>query len=246
MSRRVARAPKRFQQVTLTTGTSTRHGRDMESNKKSTGAKTRSREQPIEVSRARLDEIVEEIVNVWLSPYRCKGSRVEGKFKSARELVEADVRRTIERGPRNHLSVDPRAVRKYAKRLSTWVAEGRALLPRLKSSGSLDVEHIPAGIRFKAVYGALDYMEDYQDHHLRPDEFAEQLPNAFGAFSKFYGGLEMAFELLATVGAEGQRYQGPVGSEDEQLPVRSPNYDKVKESCARDALGLILNIQKDE
>jgi hypothetical protein len=233
MSRGVAKAPKRFQQVTLTTGSSARHGRNMESNKRSTGAKlhakTRSRTRSLP-SRARVDQIIEEIVDN-LRPH--KGS-VKG--------CEQGVRGLIERGPRNHLPVNKRAVREYAKRLRTWIAEGQALLPKLESSGRIDVEHIPPGIRHKMVFGALDYREDYEDHHLQPDEFSQQLPNAYSAYCRFDAGLK----ILAAVIEGGHQYEGPVGPEGERLPVRSPNYDKLKVNCARDALWLILTYSKEQ
>jgi hypothetical protein len=135
MSRCVAN--KRFQQLTIAVSGSTRHARDM---------------PPTKISRARLEEIVEEIIDN-LRPLKCE-------FKAANR----DVHRIIERGPPRNFHNRPAAVRQYAKRLKAWIAEGRALLPKPSSSRVLEVGHIPPEIRVWVLVasGATDILDGLQ------------------------------------------------------------------------------------
>jgi hypothetical protein len=235
MSRCVANTTKRFQQLTIAVSGSTRHARDM---------------PPTKISRARLEEIVEEIIDN-LRPLKCE-------FKAANR----DVHRIIERGPPRNFHNRPAAVRQYAKRLKAWIAEGRALLPKPSSSRVLEVGHIPPEIRVWVLVasGATDILDGLQQWPY--EQVEEWLTMSFAdgeewpydreteptymarvthqVYKEFLGKLGR----LADVAEKGLKYAGPTDGGGRSLSFYAPRFDPIKQSCAEDALHLITTLSR--
>jgi hypothetical protein len=217
----------------LTTRSSTRHVRDMESN-----------------NRERFDEIVEEIIDN-LRPLKC-----------AVVTAQCTIRTIIERGPPRNFHNRPAAVRQYAKRLQEWIAVGKTLLPKPSPSRVLEVEHIPPEIRVKVLVaaGAKDFLDGFENW---PYEQVEDLlatshedvqdwpcdanldPTFMSKVAhEYYNEFFRKIERLAAVAEKGQEYRGPVDPDGGPEPFYAPQFDPIKQGCAEDALELIITLSK--